>query len=120
MRFGSRFARLARTTSQVEADELQATARQLEATPIGEAVPGEPITLTGRIRTVTLRPRSGVPALEAELYDGSGVVTVVWLGRRRIRGVSPGRPAAVTGRLTTHHGRLTMFNPRYELRPYGR
>lgn len=120
MGLGSRLARLIRTTSQVEADELQARTRDLEATPIGLAVPGEPVTLAGTIRTVTLRPRSGVAALEAELYDGSGVANLVWLGRRRLPGVSPGRPIVVTGRVTLRHSRSTLFNPRYELRPYGR
>ena len=50
-------------------------------------------------RTVTLRPRGGVPALEAELYDGSGSISVVWLGRRRIGGIAPGRGIRVVGRI---------------------
>ncbi len=120
MGVSSRLSRMARSTSQFEADELQARARDLEALPIVSAVPGRPSTLAGTIRTVTLRPRSGVPALEAELYDGTGVVTVVWLGRRRLPGVSPGRPMLVSGRVTVSKGRSTVFNPRYELRPYGR
>ena len=69
------------------------------------------------IRTVTLRPRGGVPALEAELDDGTGVITVVWLGRRRISGVEPGRAATVTGCIGIQGATSIMFNPRYELRP---
>ena len=46
--------------------------------------------LSGTLRTVTLRPRGGVPALEAELDDGTGVIIVVWLGRRRIAGIGAG------------------------------
>ncbi len=74
------------------------------------------MTVSGVVHTVTLRPRGGVPALEAELDDGSGVVTVVWLGRRRISGVEPGRSMAVTGCIGQQNGVATMFNPRYELR----
>ena len=55
--------------------------------------------LQGTLRTVTLRPRGGVPALEAELYDGSGTIVLVWLGRRRITGIEPGRSIQVIGRL---------------------
>ena len=66
---------------------------------------------------MTLRPRGGVPALEAELDDGSGVITVVWLGRRRIAGVGPGRAMTVEGRIGRQNGVPVMFNPRYELRP---
>ena len=32
------------------------------------------------LRSVTLRPVDGVSCLEAELYDGSAAVTLIWLG----------------------------------------
>ncbi len=83
-----------------------------------EAAPDrQRVRLCGTLRTVTLRPRGGVPALEAELYDGSGVITLVWLGRRRIAGVSPGRSVQVEGRIGRHDGVRVMYNPRYELIP---
>ena len=75
------------------------------------------MSLRGTLRTVTLRPRGGVPALEADLDDGSGVVTVLWLGRRRIAGITPGRAIQVSGRIGVHEGHRIMFNPRYELMP---
>jgi hypothetical protein len=58
-----------------------------------------------------------VPALEAELYDGSGSVTLVWLGRRTLAGLAAGRQLRATGRLTTAEGRRLIYNPRYELVP---
>ena len=72
--------------------------------------------LQGSLRTVTLRPRGGVPALEAELYDGSALITLVWLGRRRIAGIEPGRQIKVIGRIGVQDKVRVMFNPRYELR----
>ncbi len=36
----------------------------------------------GTLRTVTVRPRGNSPTLQAELWDGSGSLTLVWLGRR--------------------------------------
>ena len=72
---------------------------------------------TPRRRTrVTLRPRGGVPALEAELYDGSALITLVWLGRRRIAGIEPGRAIKVVGRVGVQNKMRVMFNPRYELK----
>ncbi len=65
---------------------------------------------------MTLRPRGGVPALEAELFDGSGILTLVWLGRRRIAGIEPGRALQVQGRIGVHDETRLMFNPRYDLR----
>ena len=84
---------------------------------ISEAPDRERVVLRGQLRTVTLRPRGGVPALEADLDDGSGTITVVWLGRRRIAGIQPGRSLSVEGRIGAHDGHRIMYNPRYELMP---
>lgn len=73
----------------------------------------------GTLQTVTLQPRAGLPALEAELYDGSGVVTLVWLGRRRIEGIDCGRRLVATGRIAAVEGRRLMYNPQYSLLPAG-
>lgn len=99
-----------------DARELRATTLQAGCCPISEAEDRSRVTLQGVLRTVTLRPRGGVPALEAELYDGTSVITVIWLGRRRIAGIEPGRQIQVQGRIGTQHGHRVIFNPRYELR----
>lgn len=75
------------------------------------------VHVRGTLRTVTLRPRGGVPALEAELYDGSGAITIIWLGRRRIVGIDPGVSIAVEGRVGVHDGQRVIYNPRYQLLP---
>ncbi|MGV1005290.1 MAG: DNA-binding protein [Candidatus Nanopelagicales bacterium] len=108
---------LSRSKADLHAEKLRTGSRELGATPISECVPGEPATIVGVLNSVTLRPREGVPAVEAELHDGSGRLIVVWLGRRQIRGIEPGREILVRGRLTGHHPRPVIFNPRYELRP---
>lgn len=87
------------------------------ATCIADAPDRERVRLRGTVKTVTLRPRGGVPALEAELDDGTGVVLIVWLGRRRIAGVGPGRSMYVEGRIGIADGHRIIFNPRYELIP---
>jgi hypothetical protein len=84
---------------------------------IGEAPDREQVRLQGTLRTVTLRPRGGVPALEAELYDGTGTLTVIWLGRRQITGIEPGRSLEVRGRIGRQDGHRVIYNPRYELMP---
>jgi len=103
-------------TSDADARELRKTSAGSGCCSIEDAPDRERVRLRGSLRTVTLRPRGGVPALEAELYDGSGVVTVVWLGRRRIAGISPGRSLEVEGRIGVHDDTRVMYNPRYELR----
>ncbi len=71
------------------------------------------------LRTVTIQPRGQSPCLQAELWDGSGSLELVWIGRRRIPGVEPGRTLRAEGRITQRDGHRVMFNPKYELRPSG-
>jgi hypothetical protein len=102
--------------AHAEAVELHGHAVRSGCVPISEAPDREMVTVQGSLRTVTLRPRGGVPALEAELYDGTGTLTVLWLGRRRIAGIFPGRSIRVTGRIGVHGGVRVIYNPRYDLR----
>jgi hypothetical protein len=99
-----------------EAMELQRDTVKSGCCSISNAPDRELVTVQGTLRTVTLRPRGGVPALEAELYDGSGTITVLWLGRRRIAGIYPGRSLQVQGRIGVHDGARIIYNPRYQLR----
>ena len=104
------------SSTDQEARELKQDAARAGCCPIVEAHDRERVELQGSLRTVTLRPRGGVPALEAELWDGSGLITLVWLGRRRIAGIEPGRAVKVTGRVGSQEKMRVMFNPRYELK----
>jgi hypothetical protein len=105
------------SSSEMHERELRRTYADTASTRIAEAPDRERVRLRGTLRTVTLRPRGGVPALEAELADGSGVLTVVWLGRRRIAGIAPGRAVQIEGRIGSADGGRIMYNPRYELLP---
>ena len=97
-------------------DPEQEPARSSD-TPVARLPLRQQATVCGTLRSVALRPRAGVPALEAELYDGSGSISVVWLGRRHIAGVEPGRRIRVHGMVTESEGNRAVFNPRYELVP---
>jgi hypothetical protein len=109
-------ASLTKSKSAQHAESLQGSISEVGATPISQCVGGQESTVSGVLRSVTLRPRETVPAVEAELYDGSGQVRLVWLGRRQILGITPGRSIVVTGRITCNETDPTIFNPRYELR----
>jgi hypothetical protein len=99
----------------VHAAEEQERSSRLGGTPCSDLRGRRRVTLVGSLRTVTLRPRGGVPALEAELFDGSGTVTVIWLGRREIAGIHAGRRIKVEGLVAVNEGQALMYNPRYEL-----
>ena len=103
------------SADNAEARQLRSETVEAGCCPIVEASDRQLVSVHGTLRTVTLRPRGGVPALEAELYDGTGLLTLIWLGRRRIAGIEPGRNLSVEGRIGVHDGTCVMFNPRYEL-----
>jgi hypothetical protein len=104
------------SSDHAEAKELRSDTQRAGCCPVADAQERDMVDLQGSLRTVTLRPRGGVPALEAELYDGTGVITIIWLGRRRIAGIEPGRRVRVRGRVGVQEQSRVMYNPRYELR----
>ncbi len=111
------FGRFTRSQTEVDADQLEDDATGLGATHIRDCVGGTTATVTGRLRSVTLRPVAKAPAVEAELWDGTGRMTLLFLGRRRIPGITPGRHVVVHGRPICRDGETAMVNPRYELLP---
>ena len=113
----TRLQKLTLETAELEAAELSEEVSPSGATPIADCPDREQVVMTGTLRTVRMRPRAGVPVLEADLWDGTGSVTVSWLGRRQIPGISPGRRIMVRGRITTAGGQRAVYNPIYELRP---
>lgn len=111
--------RLTAEDVELEAEDLQDEVAQAGATAVSRCSLGGEVCIAGTLKAVVLRPLAGVPTLEVELYDGTGTVTLVFLGRRRIRGIEPGRSLVARGRLTKRAGRPTLYNPSYELRPTG-
>ena len=111
--------RLATSAKEHEAAELRQDCVDLGATLIRDVPDRERVRVAGTLRTVTLRPRAGVPALVAELYDGTGSLSLVWLGRRQIPGIEPGRSLVGYGRAMCYGEQPVIYNPRYELRPTG-
>ena len=73
------------------------------------------VRIAGTVQVIRHDRIGGMPALEAEIYDGPGRVNLVWLGRASIPGIEPGSTVVAEGRLGVRRGRATMFNPRYEL-----
>ncbi len=113
------FRRWAAPEADIDAATLRKDARVAGCVAIFEVADRGRAKVRGVLHTVTLQPRAGVPALEAELYDGTDVLTLIWLGRRRIAGIDCGRALVASGRLTTVDGRRVMYNPEYDLLPAG-
>src|SRR4051794_29436454 len=107
--------RLTADDHTIDAEELRADAMSAGSEPVVSCRKGKVVTVTGRLKSVVYTPRETVPTLDAELFDGSGSVTLVWLGRRRIPGIEPGRSLTARGRFAAFDGRQVIYNPYYEL-----
>ncbi len=107
--------RVLRPSIEIDADRLEAEVGEHDADAIRDCVIGKPSVVHGLLKSVTLRPAEGTPFVEADLWDGTGLINLVFLGRRRIPGITPGRHVVAHGRPIMRNGQLTMMNPRYEL-----
>lgn len=116
---GRALRRLMAGPETLDAGQPREQADEAGGTPISACHDREWVDVNGTLRSVTLRPDGAAVALEAELGDGTGQVTLVWLGRNELQGIKPGRHLIVHGRLSYPGGRRTIFNPRYELKPEG-
>lgn len=111
-----------RLTSDVEildADDLSSDAERSGAQRASDCACGQEVTVFGRLRSVEFCAQDaegdGKASMEAELFDGTEGVTLIWLGRRRIPGIEPGRTMRVRGRLALRDGRKVLYNPYYEI-----
>lgn len=83
--------------------------------PITDLPLREPARFAGEVTSLRLVPRAGAPAVEITVTDGRGAAVAVFLGRGRIRGVTPGRRLILEG-VPVREGQETLvYNPSYEL-----
>lgn len=110
--------RLTASAQRLDAAELESEVEneKLPCAKVKTVHEGELAVVAGRLRSVAYSPTENVPIVEAELYDGTAALTLVFLGRRRIAGIEPGRKVLARGRVGTHNGQLAIFNPWYELK----
>jgi hypothetical protein len=115
---GRWFKRLTTEDSEIEATKLssEVTASK-DAVHAGDCAQGQMVCVMGRLRYVDLRPTDALATLVAELWDGTDAVQLVWLGRRSIQGIEPGRTLKAKGRIANRDGHKVMYNPDYELMP---
>ena len=82
--------------------------------PIGSVAWKQLVTVEGRVKLVQVGSTGG-KSLEAQLFDGTGGLRLLFFGRAAIPGIEPGRLVRATGRVGEYKGHLALANPRYEL-----
>lgn len=110
--------RMTKPVEEIDREDLDAYCEGLGCvgcTRLDEIEPRKPVRAAGEIRSVRIVPRAGAPALEVALNDGRGSVTAVFLGRRKILGMSPGRRLMIEGVVTGAGRSAQIYNPVYTL-----
>jgi hypothetical protein len=109
--------RLAPTVAELDRNRLQDRYRGLDITSICDVALRQPARLGGEVQGLRVVPRSGSSSLEVTVSDGSGRAVAVFLGRRSLPGVTPGRGVVLAGVPRKEGGRCVLLNPAYTLLP---
>jgi hypothetical protein len=109
--------RLTKPIEELDRRDLEAYCTRLQATPLDEVELRHPVRVAGEVRSLRIVPRAGADALEATVNDGRGSVTAVFLGRRKVLGLSPGRRIMLEGVVAGEGRRHIIYNPVYTLLP---
>ena len=108
--------RLTEDPEQRDVKELSEEAVNTGAQRAIDCERGQEVTMVGTLRSVEANPRGSAGGVRAELFDGTDIVTLVWLGQRRIPGIESGRTLRVHGRLgKLANGTKAIYNPHYEI-----
>ena len=108
--------RLTKPVEELDRDALTEFCDRLGVEPLDAVQPRRPVRLGGEVRSVRVVPRAGAPSLEVTFSDGRATATAVFLGRRKILGMTPGRRLVVEGVVGRRLGHeVLLVNPAYEL-----
>jgi hypothetical protein len=102
---------------EVDRAKIVALCDSLGLLPISSIEARTRVRVGGEVRSVRVVPRAGAPSLEVTINDGRGSATAVFLGRRKIAGLTPGRKVIVEGMAGTNDRRHVIVNPFYTLLP---
>lgn len=98
----------------VAADEKVA-AQTRGATLIGEISGRGQVKVSGVLQALTYQPASRSASLRGSLYDGTGTISLVWVGRRDVPGIKVGIHLVVNGMVAVTEEGLTIMNPDYQI-----
>lgn len=84
--------------------------------PIGSVSFRQVVSVEGVVRSLRVVPWVETsPVLECTIYDDTGGLTLVFLGRPTIHGLKLGTRIAAHGRVVEARHRLALMNPVYDL-----
>ena len=84
-------------------------------TKIGQIQWRKRAQVQGRVTSIRTAPRGSAPALQVEIWDETGGVSLQFLGRREIAGLEVGSQMRAEGMVGEDEGSMVILNPSYEL-----
>jgi len=97
------------------AAEIQAWAESVPGTcRISDCPMRESVKIAGVVKRITVFPVQGKETLEALVSDGTGEMSIAFMGRRAIPGLGLGTRMIVEGVAGELRGVRRMVNPRFE------
>ncbi|MEO9248913.1 hypothetical protein ABDK96_14610 [Citricoccus nitrophenolicus] len=97
----------------------------LSGTAVSSGAHGTTVRRAGLVAAVRLQDREAPARFSVDLVTraprpgriatGGERIRLVWIGQRRVPGITAGRWLRVEGFLSVHQDLPTIFNPRYEL-----
>lgn len=109
------FKNINASNEDLAAEELAEQSETRGSTLIEEIERGKHIQVTGVVKSLIVKPNSQNPSFEIEVFDGSGILIVIWQGRRKISGIEPGTQIEVEGRITHMGAKPCLHNPIYKI-----
>ncbi len=109
--------RLTATVEEIDDERLQGRFADMDIVCIAQVTPRTHVRIGGEVTRTRIVPRSGVPAYEITISDGTGSAAAMFTGRRHLAGIDHHRGVVLEGIVRQDKGRLVMVNPVYTLLP---
>lgn len=100
---------------EIDTERLCEHFRQYDFVKLSEMQCRQRVKVAGEIKRMRIKPRSGIPAVEIVIGDGTGEVTVIFSGRRNIPGINHGRCIMIDGVPHQDGAQTVVLNPAYTL-----
>ena len=107
--------RLTADNQEIDSERLCERFKEYDFTSIADSQCRSRTKLAGEIKRMRIKPRSGIPAVELVINDGTGEATVIFSGRRSIPGIDHGKCIMVDGVPHRDGSRTVILNPAYTL-----
>jgi hypothetical protein len=92
---------------------IEAVPETAAGVPIGTVSWKQLVTVEGHVKLMQVGSAAG-RSLEVELFDDTGGIRLLFVGRTYIPGIAPGAVLRATGRVGEFRGHLALANPRWE------